>query len=292
MARGLCSAGSARRVLLGGLSIGHSYPVAMNLREPDLLVFAEDPGAYVALGPDEERIVTDRFCVTFSPGAHFWSTSVSRVRFRADDDVETGVQEVRDLMSARSRSAAAWTIGPSATPVGLVESLLALGMRAESDEGSLVLVLTEPPSVRPSRFEVRVVRTFEDHVAAIEVAIGGFGFPEEDAIDERRRASQTFDSERAGGHTARLLALDEGRPVASGRAWFSPLGLSLGGGATIPSDRRRGAMSALLTAAWDEAVRRGTPALVTFGGAMSAPILARVGFRSVGRVRHLIDRIA
>jgi hypothetical protein len=134
--------------------------------KPEILAFAEDPGAYVALGPDEERIATDRFCVTFSPGAHFWSTSVCRVRFRPDD-VEAGVREVRELMAARSRTAAAWTIGPSATPVGLPQQLLSLGMQAESDEGSVILVLTERPSVRPSRFEARLVTKFEDHVAAI-----------------------------------------------------------------------------------------------------------------------------
>jgi hypothetical protein len=49
-------------------------------------------------------------------------------------------------------------------------------------------------------------------------------------------------------------------------------------------------MSALVTAAWDEAVRRGTPALVSYGNATSAPMLEGLGFRAVGRARHLIDR--
>lgn len=84
--------------------------------------------------------------------------------------------------------------------------------------------------------------------------------------------------------------LDEGRPIATGRAWFSPFGVYLGGGATLPSDRGRGAMTALLWGSWEEAVRRGTPALVTHGGAMSSAILRRLGFRKVGEVVHLIDR--
>jgi GNAT superfamily N-acetyltransferase len=262
----------------------------MSAEEADVLAFAEDPGMYVALGPDEERLVTDRFCVTFSPGEHFWSTSVARVRLTADG-VEAGVRDIRELMAARSRIAAAWTIGPSTTPGALLERLMALGMQAESDEGSVIMVLEEPPLLDPSSFEVRVVRTLEEHTASIEVGHEGFGFPEEDALDDRRRALETFESERTGGHSARLLALDDGRPVATGRAWFSPRGLYLGGGATIPSDRRRGAMSALIAAAWDEAVGRGTPTLVTFGGTMAAPVLARLGFRPVGRLRHLIDRI-
>jgi predicted acetyltransferase len=77
----------------------------------------------------------------------------------------------------------------------------------------------------------------------------------------------------------------------TGERWVSPFGIYLGGGATIPSHRRRGAMRALVGAAWREAVLRGTPTLVTFGGAMSASPLERLGFQAVGRVRHLIDRL-
>jgi hypothetical protein len=179
------------------------------------------------------------------PGEHFWSTSVQRLRFGVDD-VAAGVAEIRGLVADRGRIAAAWTVGPSATPDGLLERLRAMGLKSESDAGSLMLVLTEPPQVQEAPFEVRLVTSYEDHVAAIEVANQGFAFPSEDALDERRRARASFASERAGGHSVRLLALDGDRPVAAGRAWFSPLGLYLGGGATIPSDRRRGAMTALV----------------------------------------------
>jgi GNAT superfamily N-acetyltransferase len=256
----------------------------------DLRAFAEAPGAFVAIGPDEERILTDRYCVTFTPGEHFWSASVQRLRFGAGD-IAAGVAEIRDLVAARGRTAAAWTVGPSATPASLLESLLALGMESESDEGSLMLVLTEPPRVEASPFEVLLVTSYEDHFTAIEVANQGFAFPSEDALDERRRARASFQSERAGGHSIRLLAVDGDRPVATARAWVSPLGLYLGGGATIPSERRRGAMSALVARAWEEAVDRGTPTLVTLGGTTAAGGLQRIGFRAVGRVWHLVDRI-
>jgi hypothetical protein len=256
----------------------------------DLGAFAEDPGAFIAIGPDEERILTDRYSVTFTPGEHFWSASVQRLRFGADE-VAAGVAEIRGLVADRGRTAAAWTVGPSATPDGLLELLVAMGMRSESDEGSLILVLTVPPHIRSSPFEVRLVSSYADHLAAIEVANQGFAFPSEDALDERRRARASFQSEQTGGHSFRLLALDRGRPVAAGRAWFSPFGLYLGGGVTIPSERRRGAMSAVVARAWEVAVDRGTPTLVTLGGAMAAAGLQRIGFRAVGRVWHLVDRI-
>ncbi|HEU5212144.1 MAG TPA: hypothetical protein VFU10_05190 [Gaiellaceae bacterium] len=66
-------------------------------------------------------------------------------------------------------------------------------------------------------------------------------------------------------------------------------GLLLHGGATLPEARGRGAYRALLRARWDEAVARGTPALITQGGSMSRPILERAGFRRVGHIHMLVD---
>jgi GNAT superfamily N-acetyltransferase len=258
--------------------------------DPGLPAFAEDPAAFTHIGPDEERIVTDRFVVTFAPGEHFWSTSVARVRFGASE-VASGLSEVRSLMQTRGRRAAAWSIGPSATPPDVLSELMRLGLKRESTTGSSILILTRKPDALPSTFDVRPVTTFEDHLAAIEVANEGMAFPDADAQDELRRARDTFEAERAGDHTARLVAFDGGRPVATGRAEFAPQGIYLGGGATTPSHRRRGAMSSLIAAAWTEAVRRGTPALVTSGGDMSTSPLVRLGFQTVGRIDRLIDRL-
>jgi hypothetical protein len=255
----------------------------------DQLAFAEDPGVSVSIGPDDERILTDRYCVTFSTGDHFWSTSVEQLRF--ETQVESAVDEIHHLMADRGRQSAAWRLGPSSTPEDLHERLIDIGMESESDEGSVILLLREQPHVGSSLFDVRLVSTYEEHVAAVEVGIAGFDFPEPDAEDERSRARSTFETERAGEHTMRLVAFDGDRPVATGRAWFSPFGLYLGGGATLPRDRARGAMSSLVARAWDEAVRRDTPALVTHGGRMAASALLKLGFQPHGRARHLVDRI-
>lgn len=256
----------------------------------EVIAFAEDPRVFVDPAAGEEQILTDRYCVTIEPGAHFWSASVGRVRF-SPDTVGRDLAEIRDLVASRGRTAAAWRIGPSATPGDLHERLLAAGLEPESDEDSLILVLTGPPRVRPAPLQVRVVSSYDDHLAAIETGIEGFVFAEADARDERRRARETFETERANDSVLRWLVLDGGRPIATGKGWCSPRGMYLGGGATIPSERGRGAMSAMVAAAWEEAVRRGTPALATFGGPMSAPILKRLGFQALGRVRFLIDRL-
>ena len=59
------------------------------------------------------------------------------------------------------------------------------------------------------------------------------------------------------------------------------------GGSTAEWARGRGAYRAIVRARWDEAVRRGTPALAVGAGAMSRPILERLGFVQVLEFRRL-----
>ena len=119
----------------------------------------------------------DGAVVTFSPGAHFWSTVVTRVRMDAGQ-VPAGVDEIRRLMRSRGRSAAAWSLGPSATPVDVLDQLVALGFELEGDVGSRILVLEGDARIEPAPLKIRVVSTLVDHVAAIEVSIErGSGSP-------------------------------------------------------------------------------------------------------------------
>lgn len=245
--------------------------------------------AFLPPGVDEERIEDPRFIVTFSPGAHDWSVAVGRLRCDPFEVVAM-VDEVRALLRARGRDAAVWSVGGSATPSDLADRLIDLGLDREGT--SDVLAIDRPPARRfASGFDIRGVRSLEDLRIWIDVSAEAFGWSEHDAWDERMRAADTLEADCAEASTSRLIALDAGRPVAVARASPSPWGLYLGGVATLPSDRRRGAMTALLAAAWDEAVRRGTPALVAYGGPMSAPILAALGFEKIGEMVHLIDRL-
>ena len=82
----------------------------------------------------------------------------------------------------------------------------------------------------------------------------------------------------------------DGELVCAGTAAPTEHGLLLYGGATLARARGRGAYRALIRARWDDAVARGTPALITQGGSMSRPILERVGFERVGEVHMLMDR--
>jgi hypothetical protein len=85
------------------------------------------------------------------------------------------------------------------------------------------------------------------------------------------------------------LAYLDGVPVATATATFTEWGAVLNAGSTRESARGRGAYRALVAARWEDAVARGTPALVTQAGAMSRPILERLGFREVCEIRIFLD---
>jgi GNAT superfamily N-acetyltransferase len=69
-----------------------------------------------------------------------------------------------------------------------------------------------------------------------------------------------------------------------------PSGINLSGSSVLPAARGRGVYRALVAARWDEAVERHLPALTVQAGVMSAPILERLGFESVGTQLVLCDR--
>jgi len=134
------------------------------------------------------------------------------------------------------------------------------------------------------------VRDFEEFAAANRVAGIAFGLPEEEPDEPRDRAR--YDEEAELGYWKTFVALLDGEIVASAHSTYVDGAVTLNGGAVLPDARGRGAYRALVAARWDDAVERGTPALVTQAGRMSAPILERLGFREVARIKILVDRFA
>jgi GNAT superfamily N-acetyltransferase len=105
----------------------------------------------------------------------------------------------------------------------------------------------------------------------------------------RRVAPTRWESYVSRGVSLRFLASIDDEPVAAGQCLVTELGLFLSGSTTLPEARGRGAYRALVQARWDEAVGRGTPALVIGAGAMSRPILERVGFEPLCQLNVLLD---
>ena len=89
-----------------------------------------------------------------------------------------------------------------------------------------------------------------------------------------------------------FLASFEGRPAASAMSIPSTRGVFLIAGATAPWARGHGLYRALVRARWDDAVARGTPALVTQANPdTSYPILKRLGFEDVCEIVRLEDAL-
>jgi hypothetical protein len=250
---------------------------------------AEDTNSFGPVGPGKERIVDRRFVLWLGGVDHPAFTVVQRLRLQADE-VEETVEEVRALLRGRRLSAATWEVGWSATPAGLGERLLALGMVPDREHVVVPMVLESPPPEPPPGIEVRRASSLDDLRAAAEIGIVGFDTVGAAADEVRAKVEIDWAAEQRGDRTT-FLALVDGEPAAFGVARFSPEGAVLGGGATLPAARGRGAYRALVLARWREAERRGAPGLVVQAGSQSRPILGRLGFRPLGEVRIFLDQL-
>ena len=259
----------------------------------DPAAVAEDGFGYVVTTPGEVRETRPDVILTQNPIPMPEFGSACRIRF--GPSVEGSVTMVRAWFAACGREQFVWLVGPSTTPKDLERRLLDLG--AEPNPGGpemMAMVLDRQPPPSPADIELRRVKTFADYAAMWEIRFEGFGMPDEerDAIRAtlpERWAATADDPSRWG-----YLAFIEGVPVAEGSVRLTIHGpLWLAGGVTLPSFRGRGIYRALVRARWDDAVRLGAGALIVHANVdTSYPILERLGFRAVGRVRLLADRSA
>jgi GNAT superfamily N-acetyltransferase len=256
--------------------------------EPSIRELAENPNVHQSLGPGRE-LLTDpagRFAIYLAPGTGPHSATVQRVRL-GGDDVEAAVAQIRAILHERGRDGAEWELGESCTPPDLVERLLGLGMIPDMDEPFAIGMVLEAGADLPSLPGVaaRPVASVDELVTARRIQHEAFGGGA-DAV-ELAQAEADFAAEGTTGST--FLAFVDGAPVAAAYAAYTPIGLLLFGGATLPSARGRGAYRALVEARAREATKRGTPVLVTHAGHMSRPILERLGFTAVGRIERVLD---
>jgi hypothetical protein len=243
---------------------------------------AEYPNSFGPLTPSSERIETDRYTLCLGTGST-WNT-VQRQRFPLDE-VDDVIAEVRAALRERGRTQTQWEVGSSA-PAGLVDALLARGIVRDKEPYAVALVLThEPPPAGPG-LVARRIETFEEYAAGNAVQWAAFGTPEEEIAEHRELLPKLYRQRLGVMHGVWL----DGELACAGTAAPTEHGLLLYGGATLPHARGRGAYKALNRARWDEAVARGTPALITQGGSMSRPILERLGFERVGEVHMLMDK--
>ena len=210
--------------------------------------------------------------------------------------VEEVVAAVRRLLRDEERERAIWFVPEAASPDDLAQRLLALGMRPNDMPGSeardaLMVCIETPPSQGPAGVVARPAETFEEYLAAQLVTAESFGIDERTREAVAQRAERLWPFQFAPGGLQMFVAVADGEIVASGSARFGRSSTYLWGGCTHPDHRGRGAYSALVRARWEAAVERRTPVLTVAAGAMSRPILERLGFSIVGWEDCLLDEL-
>jgi GNAT superfamily N-acetyltransferase len=220
-----------------------------------------------------------------SPG----NSGAHRLRF-ASGRVDERIEAVRAWFRDRGRAEFTWWVGPSATPGDLEARLRAAGASSFADEPVVTqMLLTEPPP-EVDGFEVRRVERFEEFAVGRELAWRIAGFTEEQLDAARGTLAERWEHRQSAGNGALYLVFVDGEPVACGDVIFLPFAAFLSGASTLPEARGRGAFRALVRARWDEAVQRGTPALLVGAGKMSRPILERLGFANLAELHVLVDQ--
>lgn len=248
---------------------------------------AESPNVHQALAPGRELVhdPDGRFAVYLAPGTGPHSATVQRVRLAAAD-VEPTLAEIRALLRARGRTGAEWELGESSEPGDLVPRLLALGLRHDPDEPVAIGMVLHgrPADATALRIEARRVGSVDELAtarAARRAAFGGTTAPDDPKL--------AADFAREGVDGSTFVAFLDGRPVAAAYSAYTPWGVILFGGATVPDARGQGAYRSLVAARARDAEERGMTALVTHAGRMSRPILERLGFTAVARIDRLLD---
>jgi hypothetical protein len=254
----------------------------------EVRAFAETPDRYTEIPADGlvTRYDDGRICVVQGPT--FATVSAPCV---GEGEVAGLVADVRALAPVEKRPS--WFVGPSAQPAGIVDELRSLGLGPPWDHVELLHALaigSEPAGAGPG-VEARRVDTYEDFVAGSELRFELFDLPAEKREHERDHYEAYWAEMQRIGIPIWFLATLEGRVAGSAGVIPSPRGAFLIGGSTAQWARGRGVYRALVRARWDDAVARGTPALVTHAKPDSSyPILLRLGFEHVCEIRRLEDR--
>jgi GNAT superfamily N-acetyltransferase len=238
--------------------------------------------------PGFEIIETPRYRLVLqpdlpSPGPN----SASWVRCRAQEAGEV-IDEVTALFGERGLPLM-WVLDPDTEPANFPEFLAARGVRPDPHAAeSAVMVLSIDAHVDAPQVEGMELR---DGLADLEAfrrvdavnaeAFGGRTVSDDPGYTaqlERRRRNQI-----AAGNRRLVLATIDGEAAGSaGLGVYPPAGAIINGGAVRAKFRGRGIYRAMVAARLEMAREADVAGLSVWGGPMSAPILARLGFEKVG----------
>jgi hypothetical protein len=251
----------------------------------ELTEFVEAPGRFMEPSDGALVVRTPRFALVAGVDG-VWA-SVQGIRL-GDGEAQDAVAEVRELLAPAGTRVVSWWLTELATPDEVEAQLLAAGLEVVAGDYRLEgLLATSPPPAGPPEIETRPATTAEEWATLRELQDGIFDNP-----PERRPTRDQLLAEFPRTSAVLFGAWLDGELVGAGAATPSSRGMLLWGGSVRADARGRGCYRALVRARWDDAVRRGTPALTVSANEQSGPALRKLGFAQVLEFRRLEDVIS
>jgi GNAT superfamily N-acetyltransferase len=246
--------------------------------------------------PRANRVVSDQYVLHLPDNRLVPFTSAGRLRL---DPADPGrmIEEIRRFFVEQDRSWVTWWVSPETTPAGLAERLRDDGAipledpQADPLLAAMVLRAEPDPAGLSDAIVARAVSSADEFALSSELYWEAEGIPEAERARFRPKLAENYEARHLSGQSTTFLAWLNDEPVAMASASFRPEGAALNGAVTLPRFRGQGAYRALVHARWQEARRRGLPGLATQARLMSKPILARLGFVSLGEIELLYDRL-
>lgn len=238
--------------------------------------------------PGIEVIDTPRYRITLQPDFPIpGPNSIAWIRCQAGE-AEDVIREARAAVAARAHVPIYWILDPETQPPDFADYLVRHGVDFDSEAAVMVLPIEstiDGPDVDGLQIQ-DVLADRDGFRSAGDVNSQAFGSQRlDDEVQERRRKNNL-----AAGNRRVLLATLDGEPAgAAGLTLWPPDGAILNGGAVLPKFRGRGVYRALVAARLAMAREAGVEGLAVWGGKMSAPILARFGFVTVGWRNFYLD---
>ena len=243
--------------------------------------------------PGVEVIETPRYRVTLQPDYPIPGPNGAAWIRCTDDETEALIAEVRGIFAAR-RLPLMWVLDPGTTPVDFADRLGALGVQPDrhAPEVKVMILRADAGIVVPPVPGLELhdaLATPELFRQADAVNADAFHEPVRDpGRQERRRLNQL-----AAGNRRVVLATVDGEAAGSaGMSLYPPAGAAINGGAVRERFRGRGVYRAMVAERLRMAREAGAAGLSVWGGPMSAPILEKLGFETVGWRKFYLDNFS
>lgn len=213
-----------------------------------------------------------------------------------ESDVDAAISEARQLVREHGRDRLIWVAGPDHP--WLADALAERGLRNQDSPGfesveNAMALINAPAGEGGEDVEVVVADSFEQFAEGTRVELTVFDVPAEGRAKMEAELEERFaEYVTVDNPYRRWIARLDGQVVGTAGAVRGEAGDNLFGGGVLPQARGRGVYRALVKARWEDAQKRGTPALTVQAGRMSGPVLERLGFEFIAPMLTYVDDLS